>query len=59
MTNFETFDLLYSEFRDKFDDGNVFFIQKYVVGKQQIRIHFGNEEKKIDVVECLDFLNKL
>ena len=59
MTNFETFDLLYSEFRDKFDDGNVFFIQKYVVGKQQIRIHFLNEEKKIDVVECLDFLNKL
>ena len=56
MTNFETFDLLYSEFRDKFDDGNVFFIQKYVVGKQQIRIHFLNEEKKLMLSNVLIFL---
>ena len=59
MSNYEIFHLLYSEFRDKFDDDNVVFTQKYVVGKRQIRIHFLNEEKKNDVVECLDFLNKL
>ena len=60
MTNYEIFHLLYSEFRDKFDDDNVVFTQKYIVGKRQIRIHFLNEKKKkIDVVECLDFLNKL
>ena len=50
---------LYSEFRDKFDDDNVVFTQKYEVGKQQIRIYFSKKEKKINVVECLNFLNKL
>ena len=58
MTNYEIFHLLYSEFRDKFDDDNVVFIQKYVVGKQKICIHFLKDEKN-DVVECLNFLNKL
>ena len=46
MTNYEIFDLLYSEFRDKFDDNNFVFTQKYVVDKQQIRIHFLKKEKK-------------
>lgn len=45
MANYEIFDLLYSEFRDKFDDDNVVFNQKCVVGKQRIRIHFLHEEK--------------
>ena len=52
MTNLETFGLLYSEFRDKFDDDNVFFIQGYVVGKQQICTQFLNEEKKIENRFC-------
>ena len=47
MTNYEIFHLLYSEFRDKFDDDNVVFTQKYVVGKQKIRIHFLKDEKKM------------
>ena len=59
MINYEIFDLLYSEFRHKSDDDNVVFTQQYVVGKLQIRIQFLKEENKIDVVECLVFLNKL
>ena len=59
MTNQDIFDLIYSEFRDKFDGNNVFFTQKYVPGKQQIRIHFLKEEANGNVIECLDFLNKL
>ena len=59
MANSEIFDLLYSEFRHKFEDDNRVFTQKYVVGKQQIRIHFLKEYNKIGVVQRLDFLNKL
>ena len=56
MTNYEIFELLYAAFRDKFDDENVVFTQKYVVGKQQIRIHFLNEEKKLMLLNVLIFL---
>ena len=58
MANYEMFDLLYFEFRGKLDDDNVVFTQKYVVGKEQICIHFLNE-KKNDAGKCFDFLNKL
>ena len=56
MTNYEIFELLYAAFRDKFDDENVVFTQKYVVGKQQIRIHFLNDEKKLMLSNVLIFL---
>ena len=46
----------YSEFRDKFDDDNVVFTQKYVVGKQQVCIHFVKEEKKMMLSNALIFL---
>lgn len=56
MANYEIFDLLYSEFRDKFDDDNVVFNQKCVVGKQRIRIHFLHEEKILMLLNALVFL---
>ena len=59
MTNYKIFDLLYSESRHKFEDDNGIFTQRYVVGKQQIRIDSLKEENRISQVECLDFLNKL
>ena len=56
MANYEIFDLLYSEFRDKFDDDNVVFNQKCVVGKQRIRIHFLHEKKILMLLNALVFL---
>ena len=59
MTSYEISDLLYSDLRHKYEDDNLVFTQKYTVGRQQIRIHCLKNEKKLDVIECLDFLNKL
>ena len=59
MRNYETFDLLYSDFNDKFDDDNTAFTQKYVVGTLQIRLYDLSRREKTDVFTCLDFLNKL
>ena len=59
MTDYDIFDVLYSEFRHKFEDDNLVFTQNYVEGNQGIRIHCLKHESKIDVVEYLDFLNKL
>ena len=56
MANYEIFDLLYSEFRDKFDDDDVVFNQKCVVGKQRIRVHFLHEEKILMLLNALVFL---
>ena len=56
MANYEIFDLLYSEFRDKFDDDNVVFNQKCVGGKQRIHIHFLHEEKILMLLNALVFL---
>ena len=56
MMNYEIFDLLYSEFRDKFDNDSIVFTQKYVVGKQQIHIHFLKKEKKLTLLNVLIFL---
>ena len=36
MTNYEIFDLLYSELRHKFEDDNFDFTEKYTVGKKRI-----------------------
>ena len=58
MTNYEIFDLLYSDLRHKFEADNWVFTQKYTVGRQQIRIHCLKDEK-LDIIECLDSLNKL
>ena len=59
MRNYETFDLLYSDFKDKFGDSNTTFTQKYIVSKQLIRFYHLSGREKIDVFMCLDFLNKL
>ena len=58
MTNYKIFDLLHLDLRHKFDADNRVFKQKYTVGRQQIRIHCLKDEK-LDIVECLDSLNKL
>ena len=47
MTNYEIFDLLYSEFREKFEFDEVVFTQRYVVGNQRIRLHFCKMKKKM------------
>ena len=60
MTNYEIFDLLYSEFREKFEFDEVVFTQRYVVGNKRIRLHFCKmKKKKNDGITYLDFLSKL
>lgn len=58
MTNYGIFDFLYSELRHTFENDNFVFTQKYLVGKQRIRIYCF-KDKKNDLVVCLHFLNKL
>lgn len=38
MSTYEIFDLLYFDFKDRFDDDDIVFTQKYVVGQQQVRV---------------------
>lgn len=38
MSNYEIFDLLYCDFRDKFEDESRVFTQKYVASLQQINV---------------------
>ena len=59
MSNYEIFDLLYSDVIKKFDTENRVFTHKYVVGKQRIRIHLLKPDEEIDPFEILDSLNKL
>ena len=58
-SNYEIFDLLYSDVIEKFDAENRVFTHKYVVGEQRIRIHQLKTDEEINPVEILDFLNKL
>ena len=58
MTNYKIFNLLYSDPRHSIEADNGVFTQKYIVGRQQIRIHC-SKDIKLDVIECLDFLNKV
>ena len=46
MTNYEIFDLLYSEFREKFEFDEVVFTQRYVVGNKRICFAFWKKKKK-------------
>ena len=50
MTNYEIFDLFYSEFQGKFEGDEIVFTQCYVVGNQRTRLHFLKDENKIDVI---------
>ena len=59
MLNYEIFDLLYSNLRHKFEDDHLVFTQKYTVDRQRISICCLRDKEKPNVVECLDFLNKL
>lgn len=59
MTNYEIFDLLYCDFKDKFDEDNVVFTQKYVIGHQQILLYRLKGKEKFDAFACLEFLNNL
>ena len=57
MINYEIFDLLYRDFRDKFEEDKFVFIQKCVVGHQKISVYRFKEEEELEVCACLDFLN--
>ena len=59
MSNYEIFDLFYSDVIEKFDADNRVFMHKYAVGKQRIRIRLLKPDEEIDPVEMIDFLNKL
>lgn len=59
MTNYEIFDPLYCDFKDRFDEDIVVFAQKYVVGYQQIHLYHLNGKEKNDALSCLAFLKKL
>ena len=59
MINYEIFDLLYSEFREKFEVDEVVITQRYVVGNQRTCLDFIKDEKKLDMIACFDFLPKL
>ena len=59
MTNYEIFDLVCSEFRQKYEVDEIVFTQRYVVESQRICLHFLKDGNKIDVIEFLDFLSKL
>ena len=59
MSNYEIFDLLYSDVIEKFDADNRVFTHKYVVGEQRIKIHLLKTDEEINPEEILDFLNKL
>ena len=59
MSNYEIFDLLYSDVFEKFDADNRVVTHKYVLGKQRIKIHLLKTNEEINPDEILDFLNKL
>ena len=58
MCSYEIFHLLFADFKDKFESADCVFMQKYVIGEQQITIYYV-EENRIDVAKALDFLNEL
>ena len=59
MSTCKMFDLLYNEFRKKFEGKNCVFTQKYMPGSQRIHIHLLKNEKKADPLKCLEFPNEL
>ena len=50
MTNYEIFNLLYSEFQGKLEGDEIVFTQYHVAGNQYIHLHFLKDENKIDVI---------
>ena len=59
MTKYEIFGLAFDDSMDKIEENDLIFTQKFVVGDQQISIYALNDKQKVDVVTCLDFLNRL
>ena len=59
MTSYENFDLVFGYFKDKFEEDDLIFTQKYIAEHQQISIYALKDKQKVDVVACLDFLNGL
>ena len=58
MCSYEIFDILFADFKNKFEGGDWVFREKYVVDEQQIRIYHV-EENRVDVTMALDFPNEL
>ena len=59
MSTYKIFDLLFTDVKDKFEDENCVFTQKFVIGVQQIRVYRLNQSSKIDVGKALETLNDL
>lgn len=60
MTSYEIFDLFCPDLTQKINSDNVVLTEKYVVGKQRIRMHIlKNQVEGIDPAEVLDFSNQL
>ena len=58
--NYKIFDLLCSDVIEKFGSDDRVFTQKYVVGKQRIRMHLLRpDDEDLDPAEIVDLLNKL
>ena len=55
MTSYENFDLVFGYFKDKFEEDDLIFTQKYIAEHQQISIYALKDKQKVDVVACLDF----
>ena len=59
MSTYEIFEILFTDFKYKFEDENCIFTQKYAVDIQQIRFYRLKEISKIDFEKALKDLNDL
>lgn len=59
MSTYEIFNLLFTDFKDNFENENVVFTQKYIVSVQQIRAYRLKVSSNIDVEKALETLNDL
>lgn len=59
MTTYEIFELLYGDFRDRYEEDKFIFTQKYVVGQQTVSVYSLKDKENLDVGTCLNFLNDL
>ena len=59
MSTYEIFNLLFTDFKDNFENENVVFTQKYIVSVQQIRAYRLKVSSNIDVEKALETLNNL
>ena len=59
ITNYEIFNLVFGDFKDKFEENDLIFTQTYIVEHQYVFIYALKDKQKVDAAACLDFLNGL